>query len=1466
MKYVICMMLVISGLCACSTIYAGETPDNDGDGLGNPQEEHFGTDPNDPDTDDDGINDFNEIYNSMTQPLDNDSDGDNLTDGEEFYTYHTAPNKADTDADSLTDYDEIHLHKTNPLNPDTDDDQVNDAEELAYTDPDVPDSSLDPNSPDTDGDGLNDGEELDVFYTKPLRPDTDYDGLDDYPETHVYHSDPNDPDTDNDSLLDGIEMHTNSTSPTMADSDSDGLRDEDELFIHITSPVMRDTDSDGIWDYEELFVHNTSPIETDSDNDTIDDGIEYNLFTPTKRLHAGPYTNQSPVALAMNETTVAAVWSETKYPLQHRDIFVRISSINLTPHDVEFQLNTTSADDQTAPDIATDGTRCLAVWQSEGQDNDGTAIIGRFIGADGTPDGPEFRINQAESFMQTNPKIASNGSQYLVVWESPPSDGAPVNLRARRIGTDGAFIDDEFVLCSSDYAMTNVDIASNGSLFVVVFKSVDYVTPTGEHSGILAVSVASDGTVSDAYTINAFVTGHQTTPSIASNGSGYLVVWSGNIEPPDEDNDGQPDGSDNNIYISARKLNSSGQPIAGDILVTERPITRLQQYPSVTATGLHYLVAWQDGRPDQLPFIAARTISYQGTFHSDIISLTPFSSTLHQYPATASYGGHTCIGWQQTESDSDNGLFALLVTAPLLDQITEPELLVPPYSYSTNPATPDTDNDSLTDDEELYELSSNPTSADSDADMLDDDKEILLYQTYILDPDTDDDGLLDGDEVYTYQTNPLSPDSDNDALSDGDEILVHQTDPLDSDSDNDGLSDGDEINLYDTNPLAMDTDGDSITDYDELFVHESDPLLSDSDNDGLTDAEEITIGSNPMIGDSDNDSLNDYFEAVLLLTDPTGTDTDNDGIADGEEWCLYHPESTLNEYRLNDQREPALAFNERDFLVVWHSYAQAVSNSREDIYARLVNRYGFAWGDEFMVNQTTAQAQKSPDVAAHDLSFAVVWMSALQDGSGNGVFARQFWLEGQPATDEMQVNIVTAGAQMSPVIASNDDRYLIAWSSAYQDGNQDAVYARFMSADGELGTTEFQINSYTSGDQYEPAIASDGTSFLLVWTSALQDGSGNGIYGKIIDDATSGGNTEYRINSHTSYSQQAPVVACNDDTYLVVWESAGNQDGNGYGIFARLVGTDGIPTGDELQVNTYTTGNQRNPQVAALGSTFVVTWESDGQDGEATGIYARRILSSGIALGDEFRVNTQTANSQQNPAVCATWDDMFFAWDHNLADNDGYDIHTMIITPEILHKLHTVPDNWALYRTNPTLTDTDNDMFSDYAELYERFTNPVVADMTDQDGDGLPDAEETIIGTSPLIADTDNDGLSDGDEVFTHKTNPLLCDSDGDNKEDGHELIAATDPADAASYFDVTSEGICFSSHSCMLTWYSEDGIAYDIYVKPEGSAEFILLESSYPSQGALTSYTDTGSGDSQVPPSDTASGPRLYKITVHQD
>ncbi len=81
--------------------------DSDGDGLTDFEENLWGTDPLNPDTDADGLIDGQEVFEYGTDPLLADSDLDGLRDGMEVFYYFTNPMKESTDGDKYDDGQEI---------------------------------------------------------------------------------------------------------------------------------------------------------------------------------------------------------------------------------------------------------------------------------------------------------------------------------------------------------------------------------------------------------------------------------------------------------------------------------------------------------------------------------------------------------------------------------------------------------------------------------------------------------------------------------------------------------------------------------------------------------------------------------------------------------------------------------------------------------------------------------------------------------------------------------------------------------------------------------------------------------------------------------------------------------------------------------------------------------------------------------------------------------------------------------------------------------------------------------------------------------------------------------------------------------------------------------------------------------------------------------------------------------------
>jgi hypothetical protein len=213
--------------------------------------------------------------------------------------------------------------------------------------------------------------------------------------------------------------------------------------------------------------------------------------------------------------------------------------------------------------------------------------------------------------------------------------------------------------------------------------------------------------------------------------------------------------------------------------------------------------------------------------------------------------------------------------------------------------------------------------------------------------------------------------------------------------------------------------------------------------------------------------------------------------------------------------------------------------------------------------------------------------------------------------------------------------FIVTWQSGEQDAHSSGIFARHFDAAGAAQGGEFQVNSYTTADQFYSTLAVDGDGdFVVAWESFNQIVSGGyDVFAKRFDSAGTLLAIEFQVNSYTSNNQYVPAIAAEaDGDFTVAWQS-NLQEGpvaGSIGIFGRRFSSSGVGQAIEFMVNTYTTGTQRKPQIGGDDNgDFVVSWESLGQDGSDEGTFARRVSAAGAAFGPEFQVNSYTVQSQK---------------------------------------------------------------------------------------------------------------------------------------------------------------------------------------------------------------------------------------------
>ncbi len=370
----------------------------------------------------------------------------------------------------------------------------------------------------------------------------------------------------------------------------------------------------------------------------------------------------------------------------------------------------------------------------------------------------------------------------------------------------------------------------------------------------------------------------------------------------------------------------------------------------------------------------------------------------------------------------------------------------------------------------------------------------------------------------------------------------------------------------------------------------------------------------------------------------------------------------VNTYTTNDQQRPSVAIDaDGDFVVVWQSDGSGGTDTdRMSVQAQRYTAAGTPAGGQFQVNTYTTSDQQYPSVAMDaDGDFVVVWQSfgsSGSDASSFSIWGQRYNAAGTPQGSEFQVNTYTTSAQRFPSVAMDADGDFVAvWMSNGSGGTDAAFYSiqgqRFNAAGTSQGS-QFQVNTYTTDNQFFPRVALDADGdFVVVWQSNGSSGTdtdGFSIQGQRYNAAGTSQGSQFQVNTYTTAGQVFPAVARDaDGDFVVVWQSDGSSgtDSSVYSVQGQRFGAAGAAQGSQFQVNTYTTGAQSVPMVAMdADGDFVVVWHSDGSGGTDTSdesIQGQSFGAAGTSQGSQFQINTYTTISQRLPSVAMDADGDF---------------------------------------------------------------------------------------------------------------------------------------------------------------------------------------------------------------------------------
>ncbi|MEA1950054.1 MAG: hypothetical protein U9N87_01630, partial [Planctomycetota bacterium] len=364
---------------------------------------------------------------------------------------------------------------------------------------------------------------------------------------------------------------------------------------------------------------------------------------------------------------------------------------------------------------------------------------------------------------------------------------------------------------------------------------------------------------------------------------------------------------------------------------------------------------------------------------------------------------------------------------------------------------------------------------------------------------------------------------------------------------------------------------------------------------------------------------------------------------------------------------------------------------------------------ELLVNQTTENNQSFSMVAMDDLGdFVVTWTSFGQDGDEDdmsNVYARLYTVDaigsGVTGGDEFLVNVTTDYNQKwSSVAMDADGDFVITWTSYLED----------------IGDTDPEVGEDGIQDVMARRFDSAGNPVDIIITAG---DPGDPNANPVIPPTPAVVSSEFMVNSFTSGTQQHSQIAMDaDGDFIITWESfqdrPGKQSGRpnipeNFGVYAQAyannatvllapalrppeVGPQG-QIGEEEQINATTDGDQRFPGVAMDDTgDYVIVWSGYGEIydpilddmvvDDDQGIYSRR-----------FPVEEDIAGPTVTDVLNVVPGDLEAVPDGSELDDYvsqfvvifGEDLDTKYLENGAHSVLNT--DNWLLRRNGEIVTD-----------------------------------------------------------------------------------------------------------------------------------------------------------------------------------
>lgn len=481
------------------------------------------------------------------------------------------------------------------------------------------------------------------------------------------------------------------------------------------------------------------------------------------------------------------------------------------------------------------------------------------------------------------------------------------------------------------------------------------------------------------------------------------------------------------------------------------------------------------------------------------------------------------------------------------------------------------------------------------------------------------------------------------------------------------------------------------------------------------------------------------------------------------------------------QTSPQVAIGEAGrFIITWNG---AGAGDSDGVFARFYDGQGAVVAN-VLANSTTARRQTGGLAAwGANGEALIVWSAEGADGR-HTIRGQRFSNTGARQGDEIAIASDVGGSLFATSLIATRQGYAVAWTRTSADELTGNVQFRRLDALGNpWGAVEPLSSAPTAMERGANLSALDDGGWVATFASLERDGSGWGVYARQFDDQGAARSTEFRVNSTTTGSQSNPRVASNESGRVsIVWNGKGPSDVNGIfqQRFEASYDEDSVFATASLKLENVTlSGNHAVNEGGALFNAgnavtairhATIAWNVLASTGGSGGVFG----DEGGTLAVKSSLIVGNGNSSSIVDLGGQIASLGYNLVGNRADSDGYGrgsdlpddltaashllplpdngplVHELLSTSKAIDAADPAQtlDSDQLGLPRPQDGDGDGLLEPDIGAVERYYSELRGVRYHDRDGDGVRDAGDPGLPGLVVYLDDNRNGIRDANETF----------------------------------------------------------------------------------------------------------------------